>query len=118
MVGGEFSDKPKSFIEVAAQTDYPGAMNHGLSQLAAGDFAVGDDHGAGHSGASGVSGSARCGVAGGGANNSGRAVTHGSGNRAGHAAVLERTGWVRSLNLQPCLDTEALTQLAGIQQRR
>ena len=105
-------------VEVPAQRDHPRAVHERLGELARGDLALGHDHRARQPRARRVGRRARRRVARGGADDRLGALAHRGRHRAGHAAVLERAGGVRALELQPHLGADALGDPLGEQQRR
>ena len=90
----ELADDGQGLVEVAPDLEHPGAVDEGLGQLAEGDVAVGDEHGAGQAGPGGVGGGRGRGVARGGAHDRLRPLLHRLGDGHGHAPVLERAGRV------------------------
>ena len=114
----ELAHERQRLVEVAAQRDHAGAVHQRLGELAGGDLALGDDHGAAQPAAGGVGGGARRGVAGRGADDGLGALAHGGADRAGHPAVLEGAGRVRALELEPDLDADALGDALGQHERR
>jgi hypothetical protein len=105
-------------VEVAAQRDDAGAVHERLGELAGGDLALGDDDGAGQPRLRRVGGGARGGVARRGADDRLGALAHRGRHGAGHAAVLERAGRVRALELEPHLAADALGHEGRVDERR
>ncbi len=107
----------QAVVEVAVHLQQRGAVRDGLAQLAHGDLAFGNQHGALQAGRGGVGGSGGRGIAGGGADNGLGAGFNGGGHGHGHAAVLEGTGGVHSLDLQVHGGTGQFGELLRVHQR-
>ena len=114
----ELAHERQRLVEVAAQRDHARAVHQRLGELAGRDLALGHDHRAAQAAARGVGGGARRGVAGRGADHGLGALAHRGADRARHAAVLERAGRVRALELEPDLDAGALGDPLGEHERR
>ncbi len=114
---GQLARHPEAVVEVAVDLEQGRAVSDGLGQLAHGDLAVGHQDGAGDAGSRGVGGGRGRGVAGAGADDGLGTVGDGDRHGRGHAAVLERTGRVATLDLEPHLATQRVRQPAGVHQR-
>ena len=89
-----------------------------LGELAGRDLALRDDHRAARPGPGRVGGGRGGGVAGRCADDRLGALAYGRGHRARHPAILERTGRVRALELQPDLGARALGEARREHKRR
>ncbi len=114
----QLANELECLVEIARQRDDPGAVDQCLGHLAFGDLAVGDDHRTGDARARRVSSGAAGGVAGGGANHRLRAVAHRRRDGTGHAAILERAGWVGALQLEAHAGAHHLREHGRAQQWR
>ena len=86
---GDFLHQSHAVVEVALDLQHPGAVDHGLGQLAEGDLAVGNQHETGDAGTGRVGRRRRRGIAGGGADDGAAAGLDRLGHGHGHAAILE-----------------------------
>jgi hypothetical protein len=101
---GNLSDDVKGLIEVSFDLDDPGAVGHGLGQLAEGNLSLGNENVGLHPRLGGISGCGGRGV-------SGRCTDDrfGShffchGNSYGHPSILERACWIETLILEIQVD--------------
>ena len=104
----EFADELQRLVEVAAQRDHARPVHQRLGELARRDLALGHDHAPAQPGTRRVRGGRRRRVAGRGADDRLGPLANRRRHRAGHPAVFERAGRVRSLELQPDLGAGAL----------
>ena len=115
---GQFARQVERLVEVAADLQHLRAVDDGLGQFALGDLALGDQDDAVHAGLAGVGRGRGRRIAGRSADDGLGAVGLGLGDRHRHAAVLERTRGIESLELQPDVRAETLRESLGVEQRR
>ena len=107
MLFGNRHHQAQGIVERAVDLDHFRAVGDRAGQLARGYFPGGNNHNGAHTRVRGIGSRGGGGVAGGSANDGFGAAMGGFADRHGHAAVLERTGGIQSLEFNAQVDVPA-----------
>ena len=99
-IGAQLAHDGQRVIKIAGHLQRGRAVHQRLRELAASDFALGDEHHAFHLRARRISGGGSAGVAGAGAGNHLHAARLSFGDGHGHATILERRGGIEPFVFQ------------------
>ena len=115
---GELAGEFQAVVEVGVDLHHFGTMHDCLRKFAGRNSASGQEHDGGQTRLRRVRSGRRRGVAGRGTDHGLHPLPDGDTERDCHATVLERTGRIGSLDLDPCLALHNLRQLLSRNQRR